>query len=53
MAEFEDELKEDADEHKDETGPDLDKYENEPAPSLARRPDYLPPLLTNSLLPPL
>jgi hypothetical protein len=53
LDDFEDELKEDADEHEDEIDPDVDEDENEPAPSLARRPDYPPHLLTNSLLPPL
>jgi hypothetical protein len=53
LDDFEDELKEDADEHEDEIDPDLDEDENEPAPSLARRPDYLPHLLTNFLLLPL
>jgi hypothetical protein len=31
----------------------VDEDENEPAPSPAHRPDSLPPLLTNYLLPPL
>jgi hypothetical protein len=31
----------------------VDEDENEPAPSPAHRPDSLPPLLTNFLLPPL
>jgi hypothetical protein len=53
LDDFEDELKEDADEHEDEIDPDVDEDENEPAPSLARRPDYLPHLLTIFLLPPL
>jgi hypothetical protein len=53
LDDFEDELKEDADEHEDEIDPDVDEDENEPAPSLARRPDYLPHLLTNFLLLPL
>jgi len=51
LDDFEDELKEDADEH--EIDPDVDEDENEPAPSPAHRPDSLPPLLTNYLLPPL
>jgi hypothetical protein len=53
LDDFEDELKEDADEHEDEIDPDVDEDENEPAPSPAHRPDSLPPLLTNYLLPPL
>ena len=51
LDDFEDELKEDADEH--EIDPDVDEDENEPAPSPAHRPDSLPRLLTNYLLPPL
>ena len=53
LDDFEDELKEDADEHEDEIDPDVDEDDNEPAPSPAHRPDSLPPLLTNFLLPPL
>ena len=53
LDDFEDELKEDADEHEDEIDPDVDEDEKEPAPSLARRPDYLPYLLTNFVLLPL
>ena len=53
LDDFEDELKEDADEHEDEIDPDVDEDENEPAPSPAHRPDSLPTLLTNCLLPPL
>jgi hypothetical protein len=47
---FEDERKENAYDHEDESSPDVDEDENNPAPSLARHPDPLPPLLTNSLL---
>ena len=53
LDDFEDELKEDADEHEAEIDRDVDEDENEPAPSPAHRPDSLPPLLTNYLLPPL
>ena len=53
LDDFEDELKEDADEHEAEIDRDVDEDENEPAPSPAHRPDSLPPLLTNFLLPPL
>jgi hypothetical protein len=53
LDDFEDELKEDADEHEAEIDRDVDEDENEPAPSPAHRPYSLPPLLTNYLLPPL